>query len=435
MNLSKTLIDLLGIGFQIYLIMLFFGTFWEMKFLKKRFFVLGFCGVSVWNLLSIQFLHNNVLLAGTFILLVVFLGFYFKNNWINRILFAFLFSSLAMASETVFATILTRLLKLPFEQVQAGTFSYAVGLLGSNLFALVLIQVMRIFFPQKHRPFRNNWLDLIMLFLPLQSILICGLVQSIDSGSDMENVAFLGNIVLVFSFLLIAVAAFLLNNQQKSRAYRQAYETALSRLRTQINHYDELYLAQQELKKARHEMKNETIALLGMLEGHDVEGAIQHIRNKQSLLESTNLVLDTGYPAMDAIVNAKMNVAREHGLKIHYKMLADGQLLVDQFDLAVILANALDNALEAVSKSSNIDTDITVTITNPSNYLSILVENFTSEQVDKNLRTTKKNAANHGFGIAQMKILAAKYDGDLSADFDKDTGKFSLQVLLKNQRV
>ena len=93
-----------------------------------------------------------------------------------------------------------------------------------------------------------------------------------------------------------------------------------------------------------------------------------------------------------------------------------------------------DNAIEGILRSDGVDRNVLVHISSASDYISIFVENFASGPVDVSFRTSKRDKSNHGFGIVQMKSIAQKYFGDVQLDFNSETGKFSLNILLKNQR-
>ena len=125
----------------------------------------------------------------------------------------------------------------------------------------------------------------------------------------------------------------------------------------------------------------------------------------------------------------------QYGIQIQYKVIIENGLHIDQFDLAAIIANALDNAIEGIVRSEGVDKRILLHISSTSEYISILVENAAAGPVNKHFVTTKPDKVNHGFGITQMKSVAKKYSGDVQPEYDPYAGKFSLNVLLKNQAV
>ena len=113
-------------------------------------------------------------------------------------------------------------------------------------------------------------------------------------------------------------------------------------------------------------------------------------------------------------------------------MLIDGGLNVDQFDLAALVANALDNAIEGIQRSGDVDRTIQMSIASVSDYVSVLVENPASGPINKDFSTTKPDRGDHGFGLKQIRTIAQKYNGDVEPYYDAEYGKFCLSVLLRN---
>ena len=433
MTYSKLLIDSLGIASGIYLAMLYYGIFYQVKRIKKHLFVLGLCGVAGLNLMAIILFQNSILLPLMFSGFTYLLGLYYNARVSSRLLLALVFTAVIIASETMVGIVQTKVLEVPIESIQADFISYFVGIIGSKLLTLIILSFVRFFVAPKGQELNNHWFNLSMLLLPFQSLLLCFVVQSLTVKVVDSSLILLSEFALFTSFSLIAVTTYIMSNQLKAMRYKQEYETAQYSLQAQIAHYGELSAAGQELKAMRHDLKNESLALSGLLLENRVQEALEYLARTEARIRSTEDVVDTGFPAIDAIVNSKIRKAAENDIKIHYKMLVAHRFLIDQFDMALILGNALDNALEAVFRSTGISTDIHAVVASKLDYITILIENQTSEQVDKELRTTKKDSINHGLGIRQMRIIAEKYDGDLTADFNRETRKFILKILLKNQ--
>lgn len=91
-------------------------------------------------------------------------------------------------------------------------------------------------------------------------------------------------------------------------------------------------------------------------------------------------------------------------------------------------------ALMAIIRSSDVDRSILLHISSEVDYVKVLVENYSGKPVDASFSTSKPDKSNHGFGIAQMRSIALKYNGDVQPKYDIQTGKFSLNVLLEQQQ-
>lgn len=103
---------------------------------------------------------------------------------------------------------------------------------------------------------------------------------------------------------------------------------------------------------------------------------------------------------------------------------------IDETDLCVILANLLDNAIEAASKEEKRNIRLSTNIVG--NYFRIVVQNQIARSVlknNKNLGTTKKNQKIHGFGLQSVEDAVVRNDG--MSNFSEENGWFVADIMLK----
>ena len=211
----------------------------------------------------------------------------------------------------------------------------------------------------------------------------------------MKNTAFdlvVGGIISILVFLsLVFIAMLIVKHLQKAIAYKGEYELAVVRLKAQIEHYEKLYKAQHEIRVARHDMTNNLTAIYGLLENGCIQEAIDQINHINSNLSKSASVTDTGIPALDAIVDAKIARAGKSKIRIISKIGIACDLGIDGFDLAVVVANALDNAIEGVLRSDyEVEKDICLDISYLSDFVSVFVENYATGPINDDFQTSSK---------------------------------------------
>jgi len=430
----KVIIDLLGTGFEIFIIMLFYEIFWEIRPLKKGLFILGFLGFAVINILTTTYFQNAFILPSVSIVITFCLSYYFISSITSRIFLSLIAFILIFGIEMLVGMLAMQLLGIPIEQLQNSLSSYALSVLVSKLLTIFLVYLLR-FFMSRNRQQGERHFNLLMALMPTQSIILCFIIYDLTTSIDNPRTFALGLSAAILSLCLVFISMFILNNHRRALVYKTAYELSQHNLKIQIDHYQELYQVQHEIRAIRHDISNNLIAISGMLEEGRTKDAVKFIDAINTDVKKTSNIVVTGLPSIDAVISAKINKAGEFDIKIIYKVLLDGKLNIDQFDLSIIIANALDNAIEGIKRSGDVDRIIAFSMANKSDYISIIVENPASGPADEDLRTSKPDKPNHGFGINQMKTVAQKYDGDIQAGFDPELGKFSLKVLLKNRSV
>lgn len=425
------LTDFLGVFLGIATVLIFFETVWVFKKVNRYLTAVVILSIAVANVILSALLLNTAILLPLSVLLIFALSFYYVSGITAKLLYSLLAAATLFASEILTAVIFVSILGIPIELVQDNVFQYFIGTVMSNLLALLIVFVIRIAMKQ-YRKEENNQFSLIMVLIPLQSVIICFVVYSYSIDETGLHDVLLGIISIIISISVIFVALFVVTHLQKSIGYKRDLDVAEIRLKTQIEQYQKILGAQKEVRKIRHDINNDLIAISGILEDGQSEEALKRINAITLSLAKSASVVSTGIPALDAVVNAKIGKAERSEIHIIYTIKINNELNIDGFDLAGIVASALDNAIEGILRSHDVKRNIHLSIMEFPDFISIVIENYASGSIHEKFRTSKSDRKNHGFGLVQMKDIADKYDGDVQPHYDPVSGKFSLKVLLKN---
>ena len=97
-------------------------------------------------------------------------------------------------------------------------------------------------------------------------------------------------------------------------------------------------------------------------------------------------------------------------------------------DLVVLLANCLDNAIEAVEQLPENKT-IKLVISDHNDAISVFIEN-TYLETEKNslFITSKANKQEHGYGLQNMRRTVEKYSGIFRIETEEQ--KFKVKIFL-----
>jgi hypothetical protein len=428
------LINLLGAASEIVVSLMLFSSFWCRKNIKRRLFVVGILLAIILNIVATAFLQNKTLLPIVSTVILFALSFYYVSGIITKIPITLLGSAILFLSEQFIAFLAKNALAIPIVQVQNDPKFYLTAVLVSKLFSLFIIYIIKVI-TNGIKQEADKQFNLLMTIMPLQSMILCFIAYGYTADIDALRNSSLWIVAVIISLVLVFVIVYILNSQHKALLYKKEYELSQSRLSIQIEHYQKLYQAQREVRSIRHDISNELVAISGILVNGNVQDAISRINGIHSDLVKTLEIVDTKLPPVDAVLTAKINRACELDIRIQYKVLIDDTLNIDQFDLAIIVANALDNSIEAIARSCDVDKSILLHISSAVDYITVLVENYSSGPVDENFKTSNLDTSNHGFGIAQIKSIAHKYNGDVQPNYNPQTRKFSLLVMLQNHQI
>lgn len=189
--------------------------------------------------------------------------------------------------------------------------------------------------------------------------------------------------------------------------------------------------ADTEIRAMRHDMKNNVQVLMLLLENGEYDKMRDYLEEMGGNLTAADVSSHTGNTIADAIIADKKRKASEAGAELVVSGVISG-VEFTPVDLCKILANILDNAIEAVSEEALSDVDpefkkielifkrtdkfFMISLTNPCLSCPVIV--------DGQIETHKNDKKNHGFGIANAKEAAANYGGELSVECEQKTVGF-----------
>ncbi|NMM65015.1 GHKL domain-containing protein [Clostridium sp. P21] len=200
----------------------------------------------------------------------------------------------------------------------------------------------------------------------------------------------------------------------------------------QAKHYKNLQKQFQNTRMFRHDLNNHLICMKNLMDNNDITNAIKYLEKITKSVENLNLKVNTGNPFADAVISEKYNICINKNILFKCDVRIPKNLAIDPFDLCVLLANALDNAIEASEKiiKKNIPKFIHIkTILNKS-FIIFEVKNSTEGWLNKDeLTTNKGDDVNHGLGLLNIKNTAHKYFGTTYIETSENI--FILNVMLQ----
>lgn len=152
-------------------------------------------------------------------------------------------------------------------------------------------------------------------------------------------------------------------------------------------------------------------------------------RNVDDNISSNVHFYKTGYVYLDAILNVVEEKTKENN--IEFIVNCNGNLsFLQGDDLAVLIGNLADNAIEALEKESK--KVLKIDIVQKGVYEILSVQNYCSNSVlinNPNLLTNKLDAQNHGYGLNSVRKLVKKYGGDIT--YYEENNNFFVNVMFE----
>lgn len=241
---------------------------------------------------------------------------------------------------------------------------------------------------------------------------IATLMVSILMDKEINGARQTRILVALLIFLVSGILiAFCIRLYAKSYRYESQNTILQVQLRQERNTYTKVNEIYEQARMMNHDVKHYLSVVLGLLENEEYDEARQQIIDLVGERLKLDMVQYASSSAINAVLNDKLVQAKME--KIAFEMRVSGKIPGDlEMDVAIILANLLDNAIEAVrnQKDKRIDLDmyelkgmyyVTVSNTIDSSVL----------QSNPQLSTTKEEKDKHGIGLNSVRYLIKRMDG------------------------
>jgi len=252
---------------------------------------------------------------------------------------------------------------------------------------------------------------------------------------DYTPAAKLSVMGLVSMILLIASNLFvfrIVDKMRRDAEYESRIEYATQLVKKQTEQYDALFRSGREVYKIQHDNKNFLLGAVSELKAGNNEKALAMLEERIESFSNRESGALTGNSIVDTVLNHKFSEARENGIKVEFEHKNAGEIKISGIDFAVLCGNAVDNAAEAVKSLSQEEKVIDVVIVVINDRINISIKNKVKENINAlGLKTGKNNADKHGFGIINMKSIAAKYNGEVVLDCKDKV--FSTVIMVDNK--
>lgn len=184
----------------------------------------------------------------------------------------------------------------------------------------------------------------------------------------------------------------------------------------------------EDISIIRHDMKNMLIFIDKYLAKGEIEKAREYILEITDSINKTKVMHITGVASIDCVLNSILSSTEKNNIEFVTNIDEHALNKIEDLDLAIILANALSNAIENNGGDRKF---VKLSIYSYKNDLIIVISNSVNKDVineNPNLNTNKNNLELHGFGIKSIKRIANKYNG--FADFYQEKNIFYCVVKL-----
>lgn len=240
--------------------------------------------------------------------------------------------------------------------------------------------------------------------------------------SEMASFLESGKHMILFSLQAFGLGALLCTLYSYRAVCRGLQAKATLSAVTQAAHAQKVYIAQAKMRLEktrafRHDINHHLSVLSGLCNHGNLDEVKRYLQKLNFAAGALSFPYQTGNPIVDILLSEKLDLAKANQIETKVLLRLPNPCGVDDFDLCIIFANALDNAIEANQWIQG------------EKWISISGE----QQGDFYMLEFQNTCAKGplppmGTGLSNIKSVAEKYQGTMF--IEKEMDRFSLHILL-----
>lgn len=283
--------------------------------------------------------------------------------------------------------------------------SYNKSLLPSILLVLCGCFFIR-FRPNTKQNYPFSYYMVMILTPILNSCTVMMLKNYFDAVSGVIN--YIGTFSLV-SELLLYYMVWQMTSEYSSRIQLQLINQQND---YQKQHMKDLNTIVTEYHHLRHDTKNHFACMDRLLSQNKYDALKEYFYNLSKEIYALDNQIETGNEIVNQVINLKYATAHKYQIPMDIQIVLPPHLSIPDHHLCSLVANLLDNAIEASRKIE--DPKIVIEMKMVKDYLSLTIRNKMDPSMqDKALtiRTTKADKKQHGLGRQIIDDIVRRYNG------------------------
>ena len=310
---------------------------------------------------------------------------------------------------------------------------------GAGIFynVICLLFVLAAWYPVRHyvqtmiadENFAQTWYVfwiLPVIFIGVNLFMIPKYRGTLYTGRVLQCYIVLSLVLLII--LLLFYVMFLMMAVSLNRNARLQQENHF--LSLQQERYENLCMAIEEAKQARHDIRHHFVQLSSLAEQGDMEKIKKYLSATTEKISDYNLHFCENQ-AVDSVFGYYSTLAKKENIPFHALVSLPTDLSIDEINLCLVFSNLLENAIQASVKTEPARRKINVEVYPHHNHLLLIhVENTFDGKIqqENNVFQSSKRSGN-GIGIESVRHITDKNGG--VCDFTYEDGIFSAKIMLR----
>ncbi len=205
-----------------------------------------------------------------------------------------------------------------------------------------------------------------------------------------------------------------------------------SKLMAAAAYYQDIEAQQEDIRKMKHDLMNHFTVIATYLDLGENDKAVSYL--KEIGTEFSELTRQyTSSTMINAILNSKRQKAKGRGIELSVTSDSSSEVKTDETDLCTLIANTLDNAIEALPPDRTIKAEIADDGTTLFFSVSNRYDNKIERAPDGSFISSKADKKNHGLGMKNIQQAVERLNGRITITTDSGIFRVYAEIPLAKQ--
>lgn len=376
------------------------------------------------NLVQAFFGYGIKIIAET---LIIYMYCYllYESRWDRRFFIVVTQYTLVFTFNIWAENVVRWLIDLSYEQFVWDIPLYSTFYVGRCILNVALALLIRKF----HRPRRQNakfrvWIPACTIF----PVITLGIMWRVLSVNEQKDVWLICLSILVF---VDVVALLFLDRLEQSSIEHEELLASMERTRIQDESLKAISQAYSVQRKMTHDFNTHLQTLFELLSQKKYAEAEKYLLQLQERRCGRVLLVNSHHATLDAILNQKGYAGQQQSIDMRFQVNDLSAVHIPVTDIAVVLGNLLDNAIEACMKFPKQERWVFCKVLNceDTKTLFLSVVNPSKPVVIENdqLISDKQDQTLHGFGLKNVRETLERCGAEYDYEYKSDQFIFSIE--------
>ena len=288
-----------------------------------------------------------------------------------------------------------------------------------------LVRFLRPLFFQVLLELRRGWW-LMCMVMATYYVIIIYLIPGFVGFAQSSTVLKAAISLLMVGFY--SVLMFLFASIRKESETRHSAQLSALQLSALQSRMEAVKAAEDSIRTERHDLRHRLQAVMELISRGDKDAALDFLDAAQKRLDEQKEIRWCRPPVLDAVFSSYFEQAKNQGISVKEKISLPDALPADEGELAIVLANALENAIHANLKLPREQREIRCTMVGSPSVMLEISNPCTGDVFFDSSGLPVAQREGHGLGVQSISAFCRK--NGAVCQFDLGDGWFRLRLVL-----